>query len=120
MKLSFEKISKDKMEEITSIKRFGDIINKYTYVFIDFSAEWCGPCKKIAPEIEELAEEYEDTIKFVKIDCDNFKPLAGGYGVKSLPTFILLHDGEEVGRVKGANIEKVKAMLKSFQEEPSF
>lgn len=98
------------MDEITSMKRFQRILNKYRYVFVDVYAEWCGPCKRIAPQIEELANEHKD-IKFIKINCDTLPDLAKSLEVSSLPTFILFNKGMIIEKVKGANIEKVKELL---------
>lgn len=100
-----------KMESITSTTHFEDILNTKEYVFVDFYAEWCMPCAKIAPEIEKLTEEYR-RVTFVKVDCDKVKELANDFRVSELPTFILLRKGKIVGKIKGANVSGVQEMLK--------
>lgn len=107
------------MEEVTSIKRFNEILSRYPFVFVDFSAEWCGPCRRIAPLIEDLAEEYRN-IKFIKLDCDDFGELCKRYKVRSLPTFILFNEEEVVETIEGAKITQVKYLLDRFKTTPSF
>ena len=68
---------------------------------VDFWAEWCGPCKMIAPAIEELAKEYEGRANVGKVDVDVAGELAQDYGVSSIPTLIVLKDGAEVKRFVG-------------------
>ena len=70
-------------------------------VFVDFFAEWCGPCKMAEPIINELAEEYKDKMVIGKLDVDVNKEYAGKYGVMSIPTAIVFKDGEEVDRMIG-------------------
>jgi thioredoxin 1 len=69
--------------------------------FVDFWAEWCGPCKMAAPVIDELSEEYKDRVLIAKVDVDNEPDLAGRFGVMSIPTVILFKDGAEIGRQVG-------------------
>ncbi len=71
-------------------------------VLVDFWAEWCGPCKQLAPRIEELAEEYDGEVKFVKVDVDNNQELAGQFGVRSIPTLMIFQEGEKVERIVGS------------------
>lgn len=71
-------------------------------VFIDFWAEWCGPCKAIAPIISELADEYADKIIIGKCDVDENMILAQSFNVMSIPTLVILKDGNEVERIVGA------------------
>lgn len=68
---------------------------------VDFWAEWCGPCKMIAPAIEELAKEYEGRANIGKVDVDEAGELAQDYGVSSIPTLVVLKDGKEVKRFVG-------------------
>lgn len=80
-------------------------------VLVDFWASWCGPCKMIAPVIEELAEDYKGRVKVCKLNVDENGKTAQDYGVMSIPTMIIYKNGEEVQRLVGympkANIAKV-------------
>ena len=68
---------------------------------IDFWAEWCGPCKMIAPMIDELSAEYDGKAKVVKINIDNEQDLAVRFNVNSIPTLLIIKDGEEAKRFIG-------------------
>lgn len=70
-------------------------------VLADFWAEWCGPCKMIAPVLEEIDSEMSEKVKIVKLDVDNNQETAGNYGVMSIPTLIFFKDGEIVDKVVG-------------------
>ena len=70
-------------------------------VFVDFFAEWCGPCKAAAPIVDELATEYKDKVVVGKLDVDSNQVTAGKYGVMSIPTVIMFKNGEEVDRMSG-------------------
>ena len=71
-------------------------------VLVDFWAEWCGPCKMIAPVLEELAGEQAGKLRIAKVDVDENQGLARQYGVQSIPTMIVFKDGVEVHRLVGA------------------
>lgn len=77
------------------------VLNADLPVLVDFWAAWCGPCKMIAPVLEEIAEESGDRIKIAKLDVDVNQSSAFRYGVQSIPTLILFKDGEPVERVVG-------------------
>jgi thioredoxin 1 len=70
-------------------------------VLVDFWAPWCGPCKMIAPVLEDLDSEIGDKVKIVKLDVDENQETAAKYGVMSIPTLIVLKDGKEVDKVIG-------------------
>ncbi len=79
-------------------------------VLVDFYADWCAPCKYVAPLMDELAQTHEGTLLVAKIDTDQAPDLSQKWGIRSIPTVILFKDGEEVGRSVGFEPEKVTAM----------
>jgi thioredoxin 1 len=70
-------------------------------VLVDFYADWCGPCRMIAPMLEELSEEFAGKAQVVKVNVDHAQKCATQYGVTSIPTLVLMKDGKEVQRVVG-------------------
>lgn len=76
-------------------------------VFVDFWAAWCGPCKMVAPTIEELAETYEGKAVIGKVNVDEEQALAQAYGIMSIPTIVILKNGEEVKRISGVQPKAV-------------
>ena len=90
-----------KAVEITD-SNFNDIVSKNSVVLIDFWAEWCGPCRMIAPMIEELANDYDGKAVIGKLDVDNNQESSVKFGVRSIPTLLIFKDGEMVDRHVGA------------------
>ena len=79
---------------------------------IQFSAAWCGPCKAIAPIIEEIANDYDGKVKVGKVDVDNNNQVAMKYGIRSIPTLLLFKGGEVVDQVIGnVGKESIESML---------
>lgn len=70
-------------------------------VLVDMYADWCGPCKQLAPVIEELSKEYEGKVKIFKLNVDDNTEVPSKFGVSSIPVLVLLNDGKEVGRMVG-------------------
>lgn len=85
-------------------------------VVVDFWATWCGPCKKIGPDIEALAEEYKDQVTIGKCNVDDNDDLTGKFGVRNIPTVLFIKNGEVVDKQVGAATkavfeEKIKNLL---------
>jgi thioredoxin 1 len=87
-----------------------EVIKASTVVMVDFWATWCGPCKIVAPVVEELAKEYEGKAKFTKVNTDENADLATKYNIRGIPTLIFFKDGEVKDQIVGA---VPKAQLKS-------
>jgi len=82
-------------------KSFNEIINKEVPVLVDFYADWCGPCKSMAPILKQLKGELKDTISIIKINVDTNQPLAAKYQVQGVPTFIIFKQGKQTWRQSG-------------------
>jgi len=78
-----------------------EVVESQEPVLVDFWAEWCGPCRMIAPVLEKIADDYAGSLKIVKLDVDNNQRSAMKFGVQSIPTMILFKDGKEVERLIG-------------------
>jgi len=77
------------------------VLNSNMLTVTDFWAEWCGPCKMIAPLLEDIAKEYDGQLQVAKLDVDHNQQTAMAYGVMSIPTLILFKDGQAVERIVG-------------------
>ncbi len=91
-----------------------EVLQAETPVLVDFWADWCAPCHAIAPALDELAEEYDGKVKFVKIDTEENFDAMSEYGIRGLPTLLIFKDGERVDQVTGAI---AKAQVKQTLEK---
>lgn len=101
--------------EITT-DNFNEIINGGKPVVVDFWATWCGPCRMVAPIIEELATEFEGQVVVGKVDVEEQDDLAAQFGIRNIPTVLFIKDGKVVDKIVGATVksayeDKIKAML---------
>ncbi|MFH0872031.1 MAG: thioredoxin [bacterium] len=79
-----------------------EVLKSMGAVLVDFWAEWCGPCKMIAPIVEELAQDYQGRLKVCKLNVDEEREIAANYGIRSIPTLILFKGGKPVEQIIGA------------------
>lgn len=88
--------------EVTDTTFEDEVLNSEVPVLIDFWAEWCAPCRMVAPVMEQLAEEYDGSLKVAKVDVESQQGLASQYGISSIPTIAFFEPGEQPKAVVGA------------------
>lgn len=102
--------------EFTDANFKENVLEKSGVTLVDFWAEWCGPCRMIAPIVEELAKEYDGKVLVGKLDVDTNPEVAMKYGIRSIPTILILKDGEVVQKQIGVTTkqnlaEKIESAL---------
>ena len=93
-----------------TLSEFDSIIKKPSLTVVDFYADWCGPCKQIAPKFEQLSTKFP-SVNFVKVNVDEAKEIASKYSVRAMPTFLFFKNGTKVNEVVGADIYKVESII---------
>lgn len=103
------------MAEKINAQEFDKIVKEGGAVLVDFYADWCGPCKMMAPVLEQVASENGDKCKFFKVNIDEEGPLAVTLGIMSIPTLILFKDGKEFKRNVGLlNKKELSEMIEGI------
>lgn len=92
----------DAIKHVSDSSFDSDVLQSSTPVLVDFTATWCGPCKMIAPILDQVAAEYGDRLNIVKVDVDDNQATAAKFGIRGVPTLMLFKDGEAVQTKVGA------------------
>lgn len=102
------------VQEIDSVEAFDKLSSDNKFVVVDFSATWCGPCRKLAPIYNKVAEEGREGVAFVKVDIDECDDLAERFKIRKLPTIMVVKDGDALDHRIGSQTEET---LKLFIDE---
>jgi thioredoxin 1 len=108
------KVNNNKKVDMEQTKSFKDIISSEQPVLVDFSAEWCGPCKMIAPILDEVSAAYEGKLQIAKMNVDENRDIPAKFGIRGIPTLMLFKDGQLAATKVGA---LSKAQLTAFIDQ---
>lgn len=107
----------DTIDDITTSQFEAEVLRSDIPVFVDFHATWCGPCKAAYPALVDMAKEYAGEVRIVKVDIDAEPEVAQTYGVRSVPTFLMVKGGEVKERFNGALTRgKMSALFEQYLE----
>ena len=98
---AYNSLMENHVIEVTDSNFASEVARSETPVLVDFSAEWCGPCKKLAPVVADLARQYEGRLKVGHLDIEQSPATAAQFGVMSVPTLIFFKDGKPAGQLIG-------------------
>ncbi len=102
------------MQSVTDASFKNDVLDAELPVLVDFWAPWCGPCRAVAPVLEQLDDEMSGRLKIVKVNVDENQQVAGALGVRSIPTLVLFKDGKAVdGAIGALSAQEVRQLLES-------
>ncbi|MHB1294189.1 MAG: thioredoxin [Anaerolineae bacterium] len=109
----------ERIKHVTDASYQHDVLESETPVMVDFWAPWCGPCRMLAPVVDELAEEYAGRITFAKVNTDENPGVPSRLGIRGIPTLILYVDGEEADRMVGFSRKaELRSKLEAVLAEP--
>ncbi len=96
------------------MEKFSEILNDDKPVLVDFFAEWCGPCKTMAPELKKFAEQHKDEVRVLKVDIDKNRQISEQLNIQGVPTLILYKKGKIIWRQSGAmNAQQLSGIIKT-------